>query len=82
MYLRLFTTLTTPKSIRFFTTDKFDYLNSILAVTEFHGEHRLAGSIEAALLMQFPDSDIVHSLVGGHLLDQGDEFKVLKFTCA
>jgi hypothetical protein len=54
----------------FFTSDESDYLNSVAAVTEFHGEHRLASSIEAALLMPFPDSDIVHSLVEEHLLDQ------------
>lgn len=71
-----------PQINPFFTTDEFDYLNSILAVTEFHGEHRLAASIEAALLMPFPDSDIVHLLVEEHLLDQEDEFKVLKFARA
>jgi hypothetical protein len=71
-----------PQINPFFTTDEFDYLNSIVAVSEFHGEHRLAASIEAALLMPFPDSDIVHSLVEEHLLDQEDEFKVLKFARA
>jgi hypothetical protein len=66
----------------FFTSDESDNLNSVAAVAEFHGEHRLASSIKAALLMPFPDSDIVHSLVKKHLLNQQDEFKVLKFACA
>ncbi|KAG2743583.1 hypothetical protein P692DRAFT_20821658 [Suillus brevipes Sb2] len=51
-------------------------------VAKFHGEHRLAASIEAALLMPYPDLDIVHLLVEEHLLDQEDEFKILKFARA
>jgi hypothetical protein len=45
-------------------------LNSLVAVAEFHTQHRLAASIEAALLMSYPDLDIVHLLVEEYLLDQ------------
>jgi hypothetical protein len=66
----------------FFTIDETDYLNCLAAVAEFHGEHGLASSIEAALLMPYPDSDIVHSLVEEHVLNEQDERKVIKFARA
>ncbi|KAG1842197.1 hypothetical protein DFJ58DRAFT_855528 [Suillus subalutaceus] len=66
----------------FFTLDETNYLNTLTAVAEFHGEHDLASSIEAALLLPYPDPDIVHSLVEEHVLDEQDEFKVIKYARA
>ncbi|KAG1831960.1 hypothetical protein DFJ58DRAFT_736482 [Suillus subalutaceus] len=51
-------------------------------VAEFHGEHVLASSIKAALLLPYPDPNIVHSLVEEHVLDEQDEFKVIKYARA
>ncbi|KAG1800757.1 uncharacterized protein HD556DRAFT_1438761 [Suillus plorans] len=66
----------------FFTLDETDYLHSLAAVAEFHGEHRLATSVEAALLMPYPDPDIVHALVQEGILDGHSESQVISFARA
>ncbi|KAG1791563.1 uncharacterized protein HD556DRAFT_1445194 [Suillus plorans] len=66
----------------FFTLDETDYLSSLAAVADFHGEHRLATSVEAALLMPYPDPDIVHALVQEGMLDGHSESQVISFARA
>ncbi|KAG1839912.1 hypothetical protein DFJ58DRAFT_733130 [Suillus subalutaceus] len=44
----------------FFTTDNTMFLTALCAVLAFHHEAHLADSIETALIMSFPDSNIVY----------------------
>ena len=64
----------------FFTFDETDYLNSLAAVAEFHGEHSLASSVEAALFMPYPDPDIIHAMVQEGVLEEQSECQIISFA--
>ncbi|KAG1848669.1 hypothetical protein F4604DRAFT_1687631 [Suillus subluteus] len=55
----------------FFTPSECRRLNAYISVACFHGEHEFASRLSDALLMPFPDEDIVGELTTSHTFDTG-----------
>ncbi|KAG1828918.1 hypothetical protein EV424DRAFT_1536145 [Suillus variegatus] len=66
----------------FFSDDKMEHLYAIAAVTEFHGEHQLTSTIDNALHMPYPNTDIMHALTQQNLLDKQQGSDTIAFAYA